>query len=80
MKTARYDPAAVERDLLAVLQAAEDATGDPGGVPPGDYLRAWYHPEALGQLLRYRGVVCAGCRAAPTSAASCSAAPPARRA
>ncbi len=59
VKTARYDPSAVERDLLAVLEAAEDAAGDPGGVPPGDYLRAWYHPDALGQLLRYRDVVCA---------------------
>ena len=58
VKTARYDPAAVERDLLAVLQAAEDAAGDPGGVPPGDYLRAWYHPDALAQLLRYRDAVC----------------------
>ncbi len=59
VKTARYDPAAVERDLIDTLQAAEDAAGEPAGVPPGDYLRTWYHPAALAQLLRYRDVVCA---------------------
>jgi hypothetical protein len=58
VKTARYDAAAVERDLTAVLQEAQAATDDPGGVPPGGYLRSWYHPDALGQLLRYRDVLC----------------------
>jgi hypothetical protein len=41
-----------------VLEAAEGAAAAPGGVPPGDYLRAWYHPDALGQLLRYRDALC----------------------
>jgi hypothetical protein len=54
VKTARYDAAAVEDDLLAVLHAAEDAAAAAGGGPPSDYLRTWYHPDALGQLLRYR--------------------------
>jgi hypothetical protein len=58
VKTARYDADAVERDLTAVLEAAEGAAAAPGGVPPGDYLRAWYHPDALGQLLRYRDALC----------------------
>ena len=53
VKTRRYDPAAVERDLTAVMEAAA-AGGDPSGVPPGDYLRTWYHPDALAQLLAYR--------------------------
>src|SRR5690348_7419657 len=57
VKTGRYDPAAVARDLTAVLDAAEAAAGDPGGVPPGDYLRAWYHPDALAQLLAYRAAL-----------------------
>ncbi|HEY2788443.1 MAG TPA: DNA methyltransferase [Gaiellales bacterium] len=63
VKTARYDAAAVERDLSGVLQRAEDWQGDPGGVPPSDYLRAWYHGNALDQLLRYRGALAAspGC-------------------
>jgi hypothetical protein len=60
VKTARYDADAVERDLIAVLAAAEDGADEPGGVPPGDYLRAWYHPDALGQLLRYRDALCRG--------------------
>ena len=58
VKTARYDADAVERDLTAVLGAAGDAAAEPGGVPPGDYLRAWYHPDALDQLLRYRDALC----------------------
>jgi DNA methylase len=58
VKTARYEADAVERDLLAVLGAAEEADDELGGVPPSDYLRAWYHPDALGQLLRYRDVLC----------------------
>jgi DNA methylase len=57
VKTGRYDPAAVARDLTAVLDAAEATPGDPGGVPPGDYLRAWYHPDALAQLLAYRAAL-----------------------
>jgi DNA methylase len=59
VKTGRYDAEAVERDLVSVLQAAEDGAGEPGGVPPSEYLRTWYHPDALGQLLRYRTAVCA---------------------
>jgi len=59
VKTARYDPAVVERDLTGVLQRAEDWRGEPGGVPPSDYLRAWYHGDALDQLLRYRGALAA---------------------
>jgi hypothetical protein len=57
VKTAQYAPAAVERDLTGVLLRAEAWDGDPGGVPPGDYLRAWYHADALAQLLRYRGAL-----------------------
>ena len=59
VKTARYDAAAVERDLTGVLQRADDWEGEPGGVPPSDYLRAWYHGDALDQLLRYRGALAA---------------------
>ena len=62
VKTGRYDPATVEAELTAVLGAAGDGAGDPEGVPAGDYLRAWYHPDALGQLLRYRGAL-RGCAA-----------------
>ena len=57
VKTARYDAAAVEHDLAGVLQRAEDWDGEPGGVPPSDYLRAWYHGDALDQLLRYRAAL-----------------------
>jgi hypothetical protein len=60
VKTASYDADAVERDLVRVLQAAEDDAGQAGGVPPSEYLRTWYHPEALDQLLRYRTAVCGG--------------------
>src|SRR5204862_7745571 len=45
VKTGRSDADAVERDLVAVLQAAEAAAGAPGGVPPRGCLRAWYHPD-----------------------------------
>jgi DNA methylase len=62
VKTGRYDPAAVEAELAGVLGSAADGVGDPGGVPAGDYLRAWYHPDALGQLLHYRGAL-RGCSA-----------------
>jgi len=58
VKTGRYEADAVERDLVRVLQAAEDDAGEPGGVPPSEYLRTWYHSDALDQLLRYRTAVC----------------------
>jgi DNA methylase len=58
VKTARHDQAVVERDLTRVLEAAEAGTA-PAGVPPSDYLRAWYHPDALAQLLRHRDALAA---------------------
>jgi hypothetical protein len=57
VKTAHYDPATVATELAGVLHAAQNWDGEPGGVPAGDYLQAWYHPDALGQLLRYRGAL-----------------------
>ncbi len=57
VKTGRYDGDAVERALTAALQRAEDWDGDPAGVPPSDYLRTWFHPAALGELLRYRSAL-----------------------
>jgi hypothetical protein len=64
VKTARHDAAAVERHLTGALHRAEGWDGEPGGVPPSEYLRAWYHPDALDQLLRYRAAL----REAPQSA------------
>lgn len=59
-KTARYDPAIVERDLrdaLALLErfvaSRPDEPASPGGEV-SDYLRAWFDPRALGELLFYR--------------------------
>src|SRR5436190_1462478 len=47
VKTGRYDADAVERDLVAVLQAAEGETGAPGGAPAGADLRADVRAEVL---------------------------------
>jgi DNA methylase len=57
VKTGRYDPVTVATELTGVLHSAQEWDGEPGGVPAGDYLQAWYHPDALGQLLRYRGAL-----------------------
>jgi DNA methylase len=57
VKTARYDAAGVQRDLTGVLELAEDTGAATAGCPPGDYLCTWYHPDALGQLLRYRAAL-----------------------
>jgi hypothetical protein len=56
VKTARYDTATVAGELSGILRSAQSGDGVPG-VPAGDYLRAWYHPDALADLLRYRGAL-----------------------
>lgn len=57
VKTGRYDTETVEDALTGVLRSAEDSGAAPGGVPPSDYLRSWYHADALDELLRYRGAL-----------------------
>jgi tRNA G10 N-methylase Trm11 len=62
-KTARYDPAVVEgdlRDALGLLErfvAAEPAAPDPPVGEASDYLRAWFDPRALRELLFYRSLL-----------------------
>jgi hypothetical protein len=55
VKTARHPLGALELELKATLEAARRA----GPLPPrraGEWLRRWYAPRALGELLRYREV------------------------
>ena len=59
-KAARHDPVAVERDLCATLadverRLAQDGPADVTCASP--YLRRWFAPQALGELLAYRALV-----------------------
>jgi hypothetical protein len=57
VKTARYNPFALERDLRYVL-ARLDAF-DPADVPlpRSDYVRTWYAPVAAAELVFFRSLV-----------------------
>ncbi|HEX2036618.1 MAG TPA: DNA methyltransferase [Chloroflexota bacterium] len=63
VKTGAYDPAQLERDVEAILaevierlesQAAGNALPEDGAT---DYLKRWYAPPALRQLLLYRSLI-----------------------
>jgi len=56
VKTARYSLASLELGLKVALEDARRA----GSFPPGDssdWLRTWYAPRALGELLAYREAI-----------------------
>jgi hypothetical protein len=55
VKTARYEPGVVERDLLEALGRV--ATGEERRAHPSEYLNAWYSPRALDELLAYRELI-----------------------
>jgi hypothetical protein len=59
-KVARRDADETERDLVAMMarldeRLAGDGPPDPSGASP--YLRRWFAPKALGELLAYRELV-----------------------
>ena len=57
VKTTPYARGSLELGLRAVLEEARQAGPAPlGGA--SDWLRRWYAPRALGELLRYREVAC----------------------
>lgn len=66
-KTARYDPKEVKKEILDLLAKVEFARGDlfrvlnaNGSSHPlqdNDYLKSWFAPEALAQLLRFRDLI-----------------------
>ena len=53
VKTRRYSLASLELDLKTTLEEARRA-GPLLDDAAGDWLRTWYAPRALGELLRYR--------------------------
>ena len=58
VKTSRFDPAAVDRDLrdaLARMEAAPVPAAPASAVSP--YLATWYAPRALAELFAYRRLV-----------------------
>jgi hypothetical protein len=62
-KAARHDAAAVEADLAATIalldeRLAQRGSADVTGASP--YLRRWFAPRALGELMAYRELVRAG--------------------
>lgn len=62
-KAARHDAAAVEADLAATIalldeRLAQRGPADVTGASP--YLRRWFAPRALGELMAYRELVRAG--------------------
>src|SRR3954447_14021046 len=50
VKTARYDPFRLESDLRDCLRRFETGEGDVATASP--FVRAWYAPQALDELLR----------------------------
>jgi hypothetical protein len=57
VKTIRYDLMALERELRDVLRRLERFDGAPTGEAPTAYLRAWYAPQALAELLFFRSLL-----------------------
>lgn len=55
VKTTTYSLGGLELSLKAVLEEARNAGPAPTQTA-GDWLRAWYAPRALGELLRYHEV------------------------
>jgi hypothetical protein len=56
VKTARYRPFALERELRDACGMLRRFEGGAGGMD-SDYLRGWYAPAALDELLLWRGLV-----------------------
>jgi DNA methylase len=56
VKTAKYPPFALERDVRDACARLERFEGAPAETD-SDYLRAWYAPAALAELLFWRGLV-----------------------
>ena len=52
VKTAEYSLGALELDLRGVLEQARTSSGSTAGA--SEWLRAWYAPQALVELLAYR--------------------------
>jgi hypothetical protein len=55
VKTARYDPQRVAADLTAALARLGDAPA--AATAETEYLRRWFHPDALAALVAYRAVI-----------------------
>ncbi|MDQ3700506.1 MAG: class I SAM-dependent methyltransferase [Chloroflexota bacterium] len=53
-KTARYDPVLVRREALDLLEQTQATVERDADGTDNAYLRAWYAPAALRQLLTYR--------------------------
>jgi hypothetical protein len=56
VKTARYDPFALERELRQVCARVDAFEPEPVAAESA-YLRAWYAPEAISDLLRFRALL-----------------------
>jgi len=71
-KTARYDVAQVKREITDILRRSREATsngsgqlslfepssGDEAPIPEAsEYLRSWFAPQALRELLTYRALI-----------------------
>ena len=56
VKTARYEPFRLERELRDACARLDRFTGD-NAETESDYLRSWYAPAALAELLFWRGLV-----------------------
>jgi hypothetical protein len=55
VKTRRYNPFVLERDLRDALARFE--RGDGAADRPSPYVRAWFAPQAVDELLRFRSLL-----------------------
>ena len=55
VKTRRYNPFVLERELRDACARLERGEGEAGETPP--YVRRWFAPQAAAELLRFRSLV-----------------------
>jgi DNA methylase len=54
VKTEDYSPGALEMTLRVIYEESHDASDQANELPATDWLRQWYAPRALRELLAYR--------------------------
>ena len=57
VKTARYDPFLLEKELRDVLAKLPGTDDCPGGEVPTGYVAEWYAPQAARELIHFRSLV-----------------------
>ncbi len=57
VKTRRYEPFALEHEIRSIVSGLDAQTAPKTARTSSPYLRDWYAPQALSQLLSFRGAI-----------------------